>query len=964
MILVNFSVRRPIATLMITLVVLVIGFFSYTRLAVDLMPDISFPIITIQTDYEGVSPQEIETLITRPIEEVAATVSKVEELSSFSMEGRSMVRIRFQWGENLDEATNDIRAKLDGIKDVLPDDARPPLILKFDIKALPVMWVGVSGGLDRVKLRLFTDKVLKSRFERIDGVAQAQIDGGLEREISVNLSFHKLQAKNVSIDEVVNAIKSENQNLALGDISREKDRLILRTVGKFESWKEIDDIVIKRVGGISIRIRDVGQTINGTKDVKTFMRVNGKNAILLRLIKQPDANTVETAIKIEREVRKIQQDQSIIKKGIKVDITRDTSIYIKRAISNVKQAAGFGAVIAICVLLFFLRNIRSTFIIAFTMVVSVVVTFIFLKSADFTLNMMTFGGLALGIGMLVDNSVVVIENIYRHKIDTQNIVEASIVGTSEVANAILVSTLTTIVVFIPLFFFEGISGIMFTQLAFMVSFSLIGSLITALTLLPSFTSRFLKGFGENSKGDWSKRISSKIDNWLQTIEKEYVVIIRKLLLNKGKTIIVFILVLVISVFLVRHIGFDFMPATDEGEVKINGDMTIGTNILTTDLKFKEIEKVLNKEFGDVIDVYYLRIGQSGWRQLSEHAGYIDIYLKEAGKGRVKHVSTVVKEMNQSLKKIKNIKLRVRESTLFLFRYMRGGEDRITLEILGHDLVKSNSLADEIMKRLRKVHGVTYLRKSHEIGSPEKIVRVNRRKAREMGLSVSQIGNYLKSAVLGVVASKYYEGDNEFDIRVQIDPEEIRDLNKVKSLVYPVEKNRKIPLTNLIHFDDMPGPPVIMRVNQQRVVYVQGGIAGRDTQSILTDIRKALADINTGDDTYIHYSGVFEEQSKAYSDLFVGIIMAVMLVYMVMAAQFESFKAPFVIMLTVPLAFSGVILVFFIGDIAFDVQAFIGSIMLTGIVVNNSIVLVDFIGNLRKKSSLSLTEAIIEAGKLR
>ncbi len=963
---ISISVRRPITIFMITLIVSVLGWFSYSKLAVDLMPDISFPILTVITEYEGVSPYEIETLVTKPIEEVAASIESIDSLTSNSYEGRSIVRLRYKWGHNLDVAVNDLRSKLDQLKDILPTDAKQPVILKFDVNAIPILWVGVSGEMSRVKLRAFTEKVLKARFERIEGVAQAEIEGGLEREVHVNVNYNQLQAKNLTLKDVVTAIKNENVDVAIGDMNIKNKKYILRAQGKFKSVQEINNIVVKRINEISVKIKDIATVEDGIRDVKTFIRVNGVPALTLRMIKQAKSNTVKTAERIHKEIRRLQKDPILKERGVYIRTIRDTSIYVKRSISNVQSSALYGAFIAVLVLVIFLRNFRSTFIISLSMVVSVIATFIFIYGAKFTLNMMSFGGLALGIGMLVDNSVVVMENIYRHRIDTLNSIEASLKGTSEVANAIIVSTLTTIVVFLPLFFFEGITGIMFSQLAYMVSFSLICSLFVALTMIPAFSSRFLHIFQQDKRHKLFQTLEKTMVLILDTIEKDFISFLNICLKHNKITISIFASIFALSIFLVRFIGFDFMTDTDEGEIRINGDMSAGINIETTGKKFFEIESILLKDFKNVIDVIYTRVGQSGYRRQQENAGYMDIYLKDLEIRKI-GVKQIVKQMQNRLKSIKHIRLRIRESSFFLFRIMSGGEDRVNLEIMGHDLIKGDLLAKDIMSRLRKIKGFTYLRNSRELGSPELTISVDREKARSMGLSVNDIGKYLQTAVLGEVASRYTDGEYEYDIRVRINQDQINSIKNIEGLSYPINEKEKILFKNLIKIKRDIGPIVIERLNQQRVIYIQGGVAGRDTQTMLNEIKRALSDIDFNkkyENFYINYGGIFEEQTKAYSELMTGLILAVCLVYMVMAAQFESFKAPFVIMFTVPLAFTGVILIFYLSGKTFDIQGFIGSIMLTGIVVNNSIILVDFIMQRHQGGGISLIDAIIDAGAKR
>ncbi len=959
--LIETSINRPVTIFMIALIIVFLGVFSYNRLAVDLMPDVTAPILSVQTDYEGVSSHEIENLITKPVEDVAATIQKVERITSESQEGRSRVTIRFKWGQNLEEMANDLRSKLDRLKERLPDDAGSPVLFKFDLNALPIMWIGISGDMNWIDLRQHAENQLAEHFDRIEGVGQAAVQGGFVREIHVELRYHDLQAKDVTINEVITAIDVENIDIAAGDFNVGKMKYTIRTLGKFKSINEIKEVVVKRINGISITVGDVADVKDGHEDINTFIRVNGKNAMILRIIKQPDANTVEVAAQIRKVIKRLESDPD---KKVDLTIIRDTSTFIKRSITNVKQAAILGGIIAIFILSFFLRNVRSTFIIAVSMFISIITTFILMDRADFTLNMMTFGGLALGIGMLVDNSIVVIENIFRYRHELDDKKQAALAGTKEVSTAIIVSTLTTVIVFLPLLFFEGTIGIMFAQLAFMVSFALIASLFVALTVIPAFSSKFLRLNNQAQTEKWSSSLNNGINNLLTELVDSYSQFLRSLLRHRVKTILVIAIFLSFSLFLIPFIGFDYMPMTDEGEISIRGELNLGTNVETTDLQFKEIERILLADFNQEIAGFYTRVGTSGYRRIQGNSGRIRIFLKSL-KFRKQSSSQIANRIRKRLSGIKDMKLRIRPSSFFIFRIMRGGgEDRISLEILGHDLKKSDTFTKQIIAKLQKITGVMNLRKTREYGSPEYTITVNRRKAKEAGLSVSELGNYIQYAISGKVASRFTDGEDEHNIRVRIAKKDIKNMDDIKNLSYPIDENKKISLKTLLIDKKDLGPVIIERLNRQRVNYITGNIVDRDSQAILTDIKTEMALLKMPENFSVNYGGIFQEQEEAYSELAIGIFLAVCLVYMVMTAQYESFKAPFVIMFTIPFSFSGVIVIFYLAGIPFDVQGFIGTIMLTGIVVNNSIVMVDFIQRYSRQSDISLIDAIVEAGRKR
>ena len=947
---------------MAALIVVILGAVAWTRLPIDLMPDITYPTLSISAEYENASPEEVEELITRPLEEALTAVPGVEEVSSVSAEGRSNVRVTFTWGTDLDAAANDVRDRLDRVMPNLPEDTDKPRLRKYDLASFPILILGASSDLDPVQMRKILDDQVKYRIERVPGVAVMDIYGGLDREIHVNLNPEKMKALGLPLDLILTRIKEGNINLPAGTLERGSLDVRIRTPGIYTSLEEIGETVIALRDGVPVQLREIATIEDSWEKVTRIVRVNGRPGVRLVVNKQSGKNTVEVASGVLKEIEKINQDipQILITPII------DTSDYIQRSISSVGSSIMYGGILAIIVLLLFLRNIPSTAIIATAIPISIIAAFGLIYFGGFTLNLMTLGGLALGIGMLVDNAIVVIENIYRHRESGHKPRQAAITGSEEVAAAVIASTLTTLAVFLPMIFVRGMSGIMFKQLSFVVGFSLICSLAVALTLVPMLASRMITSASVNarlSRGGRTAKTESTAFNLKSGMEERY----RKLLhlaLGHRKTVIIGAVLLMIgSLALIPLVGVEFMPTTDESEVRVYGEMEVGTNLDVVAGVFRKIEDIIKKEVPEVKNTVTL-VGGSGWRAKGSHSGEIRIALKPESE-RNRSSAEIAQDLRKKLSNIPGMTVRTREGQgLFILRMGTQSGEKVQVEIRGHDMEKADVLARKVKSIVENVDGVTDVQISRESGSPEELIIVDRQKAADMKLSVSQIANMLKTVLTGTGASNYRESGDEYRILVKLEEAEQKTLREILDLTLVNSDGEPVVLRNLVKVIPRTGPVLIERKDQERIVNVSANISGRDMGSIIADTRKGLRTVPLPRDFSIMFGGDYEEQQKAFRELLLGFVLALILVYMVMASLYESLRDPFVVMFSVPLAIIGVILMLLLTGTTFNVQSYIGCIMLGGIVVNNAILLVDHINLLRRKEGMTLLEAIEEAGRRR
>jgi HAE1 family hydrophobic/amphiphilic exporter-1 len=957
----RFAVHRPIFTIMVVLMVLLLGSISLLRLPINLMPDISYPTLSISCAYENAGPEEIEELITRPIEQAVSAVPGVEEMTSVSVEGQGTVRVTFSWGADLDAAANDIRDRLDRIIDHLPDDSERPTLRKYDLASFPILILGASSNLDPVQTRRIIEDQVQYRLERVRGVAAVNVRGGLEREIHVNLDPTKINALAIPLESIIARIREGNVNIPAGTIEKGNFEITIRTPGEYTDLKQLMDTVIAVRQGAPIQLREIALVEDSWTKITRIVRVDGVPGMWMSINKQSGENTVEVARGALAELERINRDIP----QIKIIPIIDTSDYIQRSITNVGSSAIYGGILAIVVLLLFLRNFRSTIVIATAIPVSIIATFALLYFGNFTLNIMTLGGLALGIGMLVDNSIVVLENIFRMRESGDLLENAAVNGVEEVTSAVIASTLTTMVVFLPLIFVRGMSGVMFKQLSIVVSFALLCSLAVALTLVPMLSARILPAAvtDEKFKHTFRGRVFEISGRFFKALENGYKKFLHFALANRAFVVVIAVLLLTASLMLTPYIGVELMPSTDEGEVRVEAEMQVGTRLNLLDEKIKVIEKIVYESVPEISNTV-TSVGGSRWRGSGGHTGSVRISLKPQSQ-RTRSSEQIADDLRGKLSAIPGIIVRTRAGQgLFLLRMGTSGADKVQVEVRGHDLEMADSLAVQVKEIVESVEGITDARISRESGSPEELILIDRQKAADMKLTVSKIANALQTIISGTRAGYYREAGDEFGILVRLRDAEQMDLRDILDLTITNSDREPVVLRNVVNVGPRRGPVLIERKDQERLINVSADISGRDMGSVLNELSGLLRNVPVPPDFSITFGGDYEEQQKSFRELLLSCILAIILVYMVMACQYESLRDPFVVMFSVPLAGIGVIVMLFLTKTTFNVQSFIGCIMLEGIVVNNAILLVDHTNLLRRRAGMALREAIEEAGRRR
>lgn len=956
----DFSVRRPVFISMITLIVIILGLSAFSRLQIDLLPSIEMPTISIRTGYEGASPVVMERLVTQIIEEIIATVPGVEKLTSTSSEGRSNVYVRFNWGTDIDTAAIDVQAQLEDEINELPDDIQRPRVSKFDVSSFPVLIMGISSPLDPVELTSIIENQLRFRLARVPGVAQVDTWGQYTREIRIELDPAKIHALKIPINDILEAPRNANLDLPAGTIHQGKYEVTLRASAEYVNLQEIEDTVIVKKNGGFVTLGQIADIKDTYEKRNRITRLNGDPGLSIAIRKQPSANTVDVATGVLEEIERINRDFPQL---LVVPVTNQGN-FIERSINNVATSVLYGGGLAVLVLLFFLRSIRSTLIITVAIPISIIATFAMIYFGGFTINLMSLGGLALGVGMMVDSSVVVLENIFRRCQEHEEAPAAAATrGAEEVGTAIFASTLTTLVIFVPLAFVEGVSGLLFRELGFTVMFSLTCSLLVALSLVPMLASKMLKKHrpsAAETDGEQGRlyRLTGSLFTRLNT---HYVFLMQAALRHRLPVVVGSFLLLGASLLLLPSIGQEFLPPSDEGEVRVVGEMEVGTRLDVVDRQTRLMEKLVLPAVPEKISSV-TRISAGG--RNSKATGEMRITLSPAAE-RKRSNTEVAADLRELLEdRIPGMKIRTRAPQgQFILERILGGDQGLTVEVRGFDLDTLASLAARSGEALEKVAGITDVEISRIAGVPQQNIVIDRDKIADLGLSPRDVTTTLETALVGTKVGEFRSGGTSSRILVRLEDAESRSLDEILNLVLSTPGGNQVSLRNLVQTRPGRGPAEIERVDQQRVVSVRANIAGRDLGSVAGDVRQMLDNIVLPEGFELQIAGNIEEQRKASRELLTSLLLALVLVFTVLACQYESFRDPLIVMISVPLAAIGVLVTLFLTDTTLNLQSYIGCIMLGGIVVNNAILLVDQASRLRKRG-MAVTEAVVEAGRRR
>ncbi|MCG6867724.1 MAG: efflux RND transporter permease subunit, partial [Gammaproteobacteria bacterium] len=954
------SVRRPVLTTMATLIVVVLGAVALSRLQIDLLPSIELPTLTVRTEYEGADPIVMERMVSQIVEEIVATVPGVVEMTSQSYEGNSSVRVSFAWGSSIDSVAADVRATLEDEISELPDEIVGPRVSKFDVDTFPVVLLGISSPLDPVELTQFVEDQVRYRFARIPGVAQVDPWGGFTREVRVALDPGRVSALALSFNEILTSIRDANLDLPAGKIERGRYEVTLRAPAEFADLDEIRNTVISERDGSLVTLGQIAKVEDTYEKLTRMIRVNGERGLRVAIRKQAGANTVEVARQVLAEVDRLNRAFP----QVRIVPVINQGNFIERSITNVTRSVLYGGALAVLVLLFFLRNLRSTIVISLAIPISVVATFALLYFGGFTLNLMTLGGLALGVGMMVDSSVVVLENIYRrHQELGESPEEAAVSGTKEVASAVIAGTVTTLTIFLPLAFVRGVPGVLFKELAYVIMFSLFCSLLVALSLVPMLASRLLAGRVVRTGGTWAARVSARAGAGFAAMERGYGNLLQAALRHRLLTIAASASLFAASLLLLPYIGTEFLPPSDEGEVRVTGEMEVGTRLDLIDRQTRVMEDNVYDAVPEAVSSV-VSVVTSGTRGSPKAQGEIRLSLTPAAE-RQRSNEDIARDLRSRLEgQIPGMTIRTRAPRgQFLLERLLAGEEGITIEVRGFDLDTLGALARRVAEAIADVPGVTDVDISRQAGVPQQRIQVLRDKIADLGLDVRDVTEVIETAVAGAKAGEFRAEGNSYRILVQLEDAEKRSIDEILDLTLYTPSGEQVALRNLVTTDSGRGPVVIERKDQQRVVSVTANVAGRDLGTVAAEIRTRLEAIPRPVGYDLSIAGNYEEQQKAFRELALSLLLALVLVYMVLASQYESLRDPLVVMLSVPVAAVGVLLILFFTDTTLNLQSAIGCIMLCGIAVNNAILLVDQAGRLRR-NGMATRAALSEAGRRR
>jgi HAE1 family hydrophobic/amphiphilic exporter-1 len=961
----RFAIHRPVTMFMISLVIVMLGTISLWRLPVDLMPDVTYPSLTVRVSYGGVGPLEIEELVIRPLEQSLAAVPGLEQINSTAQEGSGTVRLNFAWGTDLNEAADEVRTRVDRIRGRLPEEADSPTIFKFDANASPIMNLAVEGDYDAVTLREMAETDLVPRLERVEGVAAVTVDGGLRRQIRVELSKEKITALDLPVDRIVNAIRTENQNTPLGEIDEGDATYLLRSAGQFDSIDELRNLIVFTRSSVPIYLRDVATVSDTTEDTRSFLRINGKPGVRMRVTKQSGKNTVAIASAVRTEIDRINREMP----NVRLSITQDQSKFIERSIASVREAALFGAVLVVIVLFAFLRNVRSTLIICTSIPVSMIGTFALLYFSGFTLNTMTFGGLALGVGMIVDASIVVLENTFRHMEMGKPRMRAAIEGSEEVWSAILASTLTHIAVFVPLLFLTGVSSVLFTQLSIVVIFSLTMALFVAVTIVPVLCSRLLRlpPPAEQRRGvlgglyNASERAFRAADEFYRRTLHDA--------LSHRPTIVGGAAVLTAAaLFLLPYIPSELLPQSDEGEVRVTARLPAGSRIERTDAISRRLEEMVQAAVPEATVIMASSSG-GGFFGGGGASANLEIQLVPRTE-RDRTSDQIAQDLRSVLVGLAGVTISTNASggNNQLNRLLGGNNDsRLAVEIRGYNLDDSKRVAETVLAVLQDTPGIANPRITREEGRPELAIRIDRPKAALLGLSVSGVANTIRTNVGGTQAAYYRERGKEYPIVVRLREEDRDRIESIDDVLISTPSGQVLPAKNLLAVATQTGPTQIDRKNQERINRVNAELnADTALSDAVRNVKQSLAGVadRLPEGFSVGLGAEVEAQATAFRQLQVLLVLAVLLVYAVMASQYESLRDPFIVMFAVPVASIGVVASLMVTATSFSLQAYIGVIMLAGIVVSNAILLVDYTNILRRRDGKPLREAVELAGRTR
>jgi len=963
----EISVKRPVLTIVLYLAIIVLGLVSYQRLSIDMLPEIEPPLISVLTFYKGASAQDIEINVSKRIETGLSSISNLKKIRSTSIDNVSAVTLEFEYGTNLDEAANDIRNALELTKSNLPDEAETPVIFKFSTNMMPVIMMGVTANESYLGLNKLVEDKVTNQLKRIPGVGTVQTFGGPKRQIVIDIDPKKLEAYNLSTDRIGKIIGSENLNLPAGSIKMGRIEYNVRTLGEFQNAKEIEKVVVGQQNGRIVYLKDVANVRDSLEENTRDIRLLGRKGLMLMVQKQSGANTVNVAKAVFAKLETIKKE---LPTDVKLEKVMDSSEYIVDSINNLAETILYAFIFVSIVIIIFLRKWRAALIVLLTIPVSLIGAFVYLYFSGNTINIISLSSLAIAIGMVVDDAIVILENTTRHVERGARPREAAIFGSSEVGLAVMASTLTIVAVFFPLVFITGLSGILFNQLGFMVTITILISLFAALTIVPMLSSRLLKQrkFEKPIKNKTLKIIDANLGKFLEAIDEFYQKTLNWVLDHKRTTVIIATLIFIGSLALIPIVGTEFMPQSDQGQITVTMELQSGTRLEETSQYVRKVEDIVKKDFPEV-KYFSGRSGTTteGFSSLligqSEGSNIATVMLRLSKKDeRKRSIFEIADSLRNKIAPIAGIKT-LTVSTAGMGAAMLGGGSPIEVDVIGPDLEQSQKVANQIKDYMINLNGTRDVKLNVSDPKPELQIQLSREKLALNGLNTAMVATTIRNNIYGMTASKYRELGDEYDIFLKYPPNQRTSITQIENLPISTPMGGIIKLKDLGKIRESYSPTEIKRKNQERVITVVSDVQGRSLGEVTADIKNFVKKMDLPPNLSIEYGGQIQQQAESFADLGLLLLLSIILVYMVMAAQFESFLDPFIVMFSVPFAFTGVILGLLVTGFPINIMSLLGTVMLVGIVTKNAIVLVDYT-NITRARNVPLREAIIYSGRNR
>jgi len=953
----DVSIRRPVFATMMIMSLIVLGLFSYRMLNVDLYPDVDIPYVVITTVLPGAGPEQIESDVTKIIEDAVNPVEGVDFIQSTSQENVSIVVIAFKLEINGKDAAQDVREKISAIRADLPLEIEDPIIQRYDPASLPIMYLSVSGTMSNKDITTFTKDVVKKRLENIPGVGSVQLVGGSEREIQIEVDAARLRAYNISIQDVIMNVGGQNVEIPGGNVTEGSRQLLVRTMGKYQSVDDFNRVIVATPMGKPVYLSDVATVSDGVEEQTSLTRVNGKIAVGLNIIKQSGSNTVQVAQGVNKQIKKILKE---IPEGISINVAQDNSIFIEHSINDVLFDIIYGGLLAVIVIYMFLANFRATIISGLALPASIIASFIVMYALGFTLNMMSLLALSLAVGLLIDDAIVVIENIYRHMAQGETPMEAAKSASEEIGLAVMATTFTIVAVFIPVAFMPGIVGRFFYEFGITISAAVIVSLFVAFTLTPMLSSKWLHREDEalSKEGNPLKKLLYYFNHFFEYLNGKYEKALRWSLTHRKTIVVGAIIIFVASFFLMRLLGSQFFPESDKSEFNVTVNASPGSSLEQTSLICEKVEAVLKSK--PEITTVLTTIGSG-----NDPVTKANILVKLIPtKERKKSDKQIIAEIRSEVKNIAGAKISFGVQGVG----GGGGEKPVTLSIRGEDLSKLEKIAEKVEAIVKSTPGAVDVDNSLELSKPEIRINIDREKASDLAVNPYLIASTIRAMVDGAVATQYKEGDEQIDVRVRLKKIDRKNLNDILPLT--VKSNKKIgnqdflvPITDIATITQDVGPSKINRYARQKEIRVDANLDDRFLGVVLGEVLKETAKLELEPGYSINVIGQGEMQDESMANMLLTLLLAIVFVYIVLAAQFDSFIHPFSIMLALPMSIIGAVLALIIFGSSLSVMSMIGIIMLMGLVTKNGILLVDYT-NVMRERGMTRFDALVKAGPTR